>query len=216
MMPEQKPAAPIGPVAPLGGRGKPAPAGRAGTTAAAAKPQPTGRGNADGTHVPGLLKQDQPVTVTSNRLTYDGDAGHADLQRQRAAVAVATHRFVATPSSSTTRSGNLEAQGTVRTEMMLDDVDAAGKRTQTRTIGEGDAFVYDDAKRLATYTGKAHMIGAEGDLTAEKLELFLKPDTNELERVGGLRRQRQRDRQGERTHRHRRPTDLHREGPKRT
>ena len=37
--------------------------------------------------------------------------------------------------------------------------------------------MYDDAKRLATYTGKAHLIGAEGDLTAEKLELFLEPRT---------------------------------------
>ncbi len=184
MMPEQKPATPIGPVAPLGGRGKPAPAGRAGTTAAAAKPQPTGRGNADGAHVPGLLKQDQPVTVTSNRLTYDGDAGHAiysgSARLWQSDTSVRGDTVVVDD-----KSGNLEAQGTVRTEMMLDDVDAAGKRTQTRTIGEGDAFVYDDAKRLATYTGKAHMIGAEGDLTGEKIELYMKPDTNELERVEG-------------------------------
>ena len=45
--------------------------------------------------------------------------------------------------------------------------------------------MYDDAKRLATYTGKAHMIGAEGDRHGEKLELYLKPDTNELERAEG-------------------------------
>ena len=28
-------------------------------------------------HLPSLLKQDQPVTVTSNRLEYDGAVGHA-------------------------------------------------------------------------------------------------------------------------------------------
>ena len=184
MMPEQKPATPIGPVAPLGGRGKPAPAGRAGTTAAAAKPQPTGRGNADGAHVPGLLKQDQPVTVTSNRLTYDGDAGHAIYSGsarlwQVGHIGSWRHRR----RRRQVRQPRGAGHGSHR--------DDAGRRrcrreaTQTRTIGEGDAFVYDDAKRLATYTGKAHMIGAEGDLTGEKIELYMKPDTNELERVEG-------------------------------
>ena len=45
--------------------------------------------------------------------------------------------------------------------------------------------MYDEARRLATYTGKAHLIGPEGDVTAEKLELFLVKDANELERAEG-------------------------------
>jgi lipopolysaccharide export system protein LptA len=45
--------------------------------------------------------------------------------------------------------------------------------------------VYDDAKRVATYTGNAHLIGSEGDVTAEKLELFLVSGANELERAEG-------------------------------
>jgi lipopolysaccharide transport protein LptA len=184
MMPEQKPAPAIAPVAPIGARGKPAPAGRAGTTAAAAKPQPAGRGNADATHVPGLLKQDQPVTVTSNRLTYDGDVGHA-VYSGNARLWQGDTTVRGDTVTVDDKTGNLEAQGSAHTEMMLDDVDPAGKRTATRTTGDGDAFVYDDAKRLATYTGKAHMIGAEGDLTGEKIELYMKPDSNELERVEG-------------------------------
>ena len=43
----------------------------------------------------------------------------------------------------------------------------------------------DDAKRLATYTTKAHLISSLGNVTAEKLELFLAKDTNELERSEG-------------------------------
>ena len=184
MMPEPKPAAGALPsVAPLGVRGKP-PAGKPAASAAAARPQPAGRGNAEASRVPGLLKQDQPVTVTSNRLTYDGEAGHAvytgNARLWQAETSVRGDTVVVDD-----KSGNLEAQGSVRTEMTLDDVDAAGARTQTRTTGEGDAFVYDDAKRLATYTGKAHMVGAEGDLTGEKIELFMKPNANELERVEG-------------------------------
>ncbi len=37
--------------------------------------------------------------------------------------------------------------------MMLDDVDPkTNQRTSTETIGTSEHFVYDDAKRLATYT----------------------------------------------------------------
>ena len=70
--------------------------------------------------------------------------------------------------------------------MTLEEVDPKTKeRKATRSIGESDAFFYDDAKRLATYTGKAHLVGAEGDVTAEKLELFLLASANELERAEG-------------------------------
>ncbi|MEN3339601.1 MAG: hypothetical protein V7647_3277 [Acidobacteriota bacterium] len=183
MMPEAKPAPGALPaVAPIGARGK-TPAAKPVTSAAAGSPQP-GAGGAEASRVPGLLKQDQPVTVTSNRLTYDGDAGHAvysgNARLWQSDTSVRGDTVIVDD-----KSGNLEAQGNVRTEMMLDDVDAAGKRTQIRTIGEGNAFIYDDAKRLATYTGKAHMVGAEGDLTGEKIELFLKANANELERVEG-------------------------------
>lgn len=70
--------------------------------------------------------------------------------------------------------------------MMLDEVDAkTGARKETRTVGEADNFVYDDAKRVATYTGTARIVGPEGDLTGEKIELFLEADANALERVEG-------------------------------
>ncbi len=70
--------------------------------------------------------------------------------------------------------------------MMMDDVDPkTNVRKSSKSTAESETFLYDDAKRLATYTGKAHLIGTEGDVTAEKLELYLLKDTNELERVEG-------------------------------
>ena len=84
------------------------------------------------------------------------------------------------------KTGNLEATGAVQTEMTLDHVDQkTGARTPTPTKGSAELFVYDDAKRLATYTDKAHIVGPNGDVSAEKLELFLKPAANELERAEG-------------------------------
>jgi lipopolysaccharide transport protein LptA len=181
MLPQPKtPAAGTAPGAPAGQRGAPAK-----PAAAAAKPQPAGKADPDATHLPGLLKQDQPVTVTSNRLAYDGAVGYATYSGNsrlwQGDTSVRGDTIVVDD-----KSGNLEAHTNTRTEMMLDEVDEkTGVRTQTRSIGEGNDFVYDDAKRLATYTGSAHMIGPEGDVTGEKIELFLKPDSNELERVEG-------------------------------
>jgi lipopolysaccharide transport protein LptA len=137
------------------------------------------------THVPALLKQDQPVTVTSNRLEYDGSEGHA--------VYIGNSRLWQgdTKINGDTivvddKTGNLEAKTSVHTEMMLDEVDQkTGARKSNKSTGESENFLYDDAKRLATYTTKAHLISAEGDLTAEKLELFLAKDSNELERAEG-------------------------------
>jgi len=149
-------------------------------------PKPATSAQSDSqTHVPALLKQDQPVTVTSNRLDYDGSEGHA--------VYIGNSRLWQgdTKINGDTivvddKTGNLEARTKVHTEMMLDEVDQkTGARKSTKSTGESDAFVYDDAKRLATYTTNAHLISPEGNITAEKLELFLAKDSNELERAEG-------------------------------
>ena len=145
---------------------------------------PANRSGSD-THVPSLLQQDQPVTVTSNRLDYDGLAGRA--------VYVGNSRLwqgVTKVNADTIvvddKTGNLEARVNVHTEMMMDDVDPkTNVRKSTKSTGESETFLYDDAKRLATYTTKAHLIGSQGDVAAEKLELFMKKDVNELERVEG-------------------------------
>ena len=41
------------------------------------------------------------------------------------------------------------------------------------TLGKAQDFKYEEATRRATYTGSAHLSGPQGDLTAEKIELYL-------------------------------------------
>jgi lipopolysaccharide export system protein LptA len=171
--------------------------GQAGANAGAERGQPAARGSAgrasanpatggtSQTHVPSLLQQDQPVTVTSNRLEYDGLAGHAvysgNSRLWQAATKVNGDTIVVDD-----KTGNLEARINVHTEMMMEDVDPkTNVRKTTNSTGESEAFVYDDDKRLATYTGKAHLIGSQGDVAAEKLELFLMKDSNQLDRLEG-------------------------------
>ncbi len=44
-------------------------------------------------------------------------------------------------------------------------------------------FVYQEAERRATYTGDAYLNGPQGELRSPKIELYLKPSGDEVERV---------------------------------
>jgi lipopolysaccharide export system protein LptA len=135
--------------------------------------------------VPSLLKNDQPVTVTSNRLEYDGEAEHA-VYSGSARLWQGETKINGDTIIVDDKTGNLEARTNVHTDMLLDDVDPkTNAKKPTRSVGDADSFVYDDARRLATYTGHAHFVGSEGDVTAEKLELFLLKDSNELDHAEG-------------------------------
>ena len=150
-----------------------------------------GRGAANGkdqTRVPAMLKQDQPVFVTSNRLEYDGVAeatynGNALLWQDKSKSRIAAETIVMND-----RSGNLTARGDVRTTMMIEDEDAKTKaRTLTETRATADTLVYDDAKRLATYTATgttlAKLTNPEGDINGKVIDLYLREGGSELDRV---------------------------------
>src|SRR5204862_3227529 len=72
-------------------------------------------------HVPSLLQQDQPVTVTSNRLEYDGSVGHAvyigNARLWQGATKINGDTIIVDD-----KTGNLEARVNVHTEMMMDEV----------------------------------------------------------------------------------------------
>ena len=122
-----------------------------------------------------MLTQDQPVNVTSNRLVYKGRpaptyTGNAMLWQEQDDRSRG-HDPV------DDKTGNLD-----RVRQRDDCVHVRGNRREDRgkprrqTTGKADTFVYDDAKRLATYTGKAHINGPQGNVTGDKIELFLKPE----------------------------------------
>ena len=133
--------------------------------------------------MPSLMKQDQPVNVTARQLDYDGDAG------------VATYTGTARLWQDQTqiqgdtivlddRSGNLTARGHVSSVMFFDQTDTKTKKKKpVQTTASAEELVYLDAKRLATYTSgpntKAHLVGTEGDITAEQIQLFLKESGGE-------------------------------------
>jgi LPS export ABC transporter protein LptC/lipopolysaccharide transport protein LptA len=145
-----------------------------------------GRGG-DTTHFPSMLKQDENVTITSNRLEYDSASSRARYVGA-ARLSQGTTEIKGDTIDIDDKSGNLSARVGVRTRMKLEDVDPkTNQHVLTDTNGTGDSFVYDDAKRLAVYTGtptaQARLVGAQGDVTGDRIELYLKEDTSELDRL---------------------------------
>ena len=165
------------PAAPAAGAAGGAPGGRG--IAPVAQP-------ASQTHVPAMLKQDKPINVMSNRLEYDGVSeatytGNALLVQDKSRIAAETIVM-------NDRSGNLTAQVKVRSTMMFEDEDPKTKvRKLTETVATADNLVYDDAKRLATYTATgpapATLKTAQGDMRGNRIDLYLKESGSEIERA---------------------------------
>lgn len=152
------------------------------------KPSTTAAGtNPEASRLPSMLKQDQPVTVTSNKLQYDGGASTATYEGN-ARLWQNDTRVEADTIVVDDRTGNLTARGNVRTVMFFADADPKTKqRTLAKTTGRADVLVYEDARRLAVYTTngatKANVLGPQGDVTGDRIELYLKSEVNELERA---------------------------------
>ena len=110
------------------------------------------------TQMPSMLKQDEPVNVTSNRLDYDG-AARRDLHRQRTLWQGndTTIKGDTIAARRQDRQPDRRRQGAHRHVFVVEDADAKTQATKRpcRRPARPTTFVYDDAKRLATYTGKA-------------------------------------------------------------
>ena len=145
--------------------------------------KPSGRGQPS--KVPSVLKQNEPVNVTSNRLQYQGTASKAvysgDVQLWQEAADTTIKGDTLTLDDKT---GNLEVNGNASTRYVLEETDEkTGEKKRTPTLGQSKTFVFDDARRVGTYTGNAQLDGAHGNLTADKIEIFLKPNGNEVDRL---------------------------------
>jgi lipopolysaccharide export system protein LptA len=137
----------------------------------------------DAARLPTMLEDDEPVFVTANRLSYDGGAEQATYTGNARLWQKET-RIQADVIELDEKGGNLAARTKVRTTMPITEVDPKTKvRTVTPADGQAELFVYDDGKRMATYTTAARLVGAQGDLRADRIELFLALGSNDLERL---------------------------------
>ena len=136
----------------------------------------------EGAKMPSMLKQDQPVTVLANTLDYDGAASRS-VYKGEARLFQGDTSIKAAEIVLDDKNGDLTATGPVTTTTTLTQTDKDGKKDRARSIGTAKDFKYEDATRRLTYTGEAHMTGPQGDMDAARIELYLKPSGDELERA---------------------------------
>jgi LPS export ABC transporter protein LptC len=164
--------------------------------------QPAGETGSD-VKMPAMLKQDQPVQVFADKLDYDGTTSKATYTGG-ARLFQGDTSIKAQTIGIDNKAGNLNASGGVTTTTILetkpdenakDDKKAGGgapagdakaakdPKDRKPSIATARDLKYEDAERHLIYTGNAHMAGPEGDMTASRIELFLKPSGDELERA---------------------------------
>ena len=134
--------------------------------------------------LPSVLKADETVFVTSNRLEYNSAASIA-VYRGKATLWQGSDTSIRAETITVDdKNGNLKAAEKVQTKMMVQHEDSTTKqRKQVEQNGSSEEFEYKDATRQAVYTKSARVTGAEGDIQAERIVLFLKEKANELERA---------------------------------
>ena len=137
------------------------------------------------TKIPSMLKSDQDVTVTAGGLDYDGTVSKAtysgDARLYQGETTIKAETIVIDD-----RNGDLAASGaekTVATSMVREQLDKNHKTERVPSTATAKNLKYEDATRRLTYDGDAHVIGPAGDMTAARIELYLKPSGDEIERV---------------------------------
>jgi lipopolysaccharide export system protein LptA len=132
---------------------------------------------------PGMLRENQPVNVTAKHLVYDDATdkavytGEARLWQGETAIQADTITI------DDTR-GDLVAHGKVRSTLRLSQTNPkTGASEPSTTVITSDHMVYQDTDRRATYTGTPRLNGPEGDLRAEKIELYLDETGSALEKL---------------------------------
>jgi len=165
-----------------------------GTVRSELKPPPKPKpGETTDAKMPSMLKQDQSVLVVAENLDYDGTASTATYTGSARLVQGDTS-IKGDSIGIDNKGGNLTASGSVTTATVLkqsgraakdpkDTRDTKDAEARMPSIASAKELKYEDAERRLIYTGDAHMNGPNGDMTAARIELFLKPSGDELERA---------------------------------
>lgn len=145
--------------------------------------QPTrGSGGKDRVVMPSMLDDDQAVNVSAERLDYSGKEQRA-VYKGRSWLWQGDTSVKADTITVDDRRGDMLASGSVATTGVFEQSGTAGQPERVRTITTSKDFSYTEDVRRATYTGDAHMNGIQGDVKAEKIELFLTPSGDAVERA---------------------------------
>ena len=133
----------------------------------------------------GLMRQDAPAYATADLLNYDSAASLA-VYKGNAQVWQGETTIKGDTIVVDDQKGDLSASGRVVSKMVLDRVNPTTKaKEQVRSVATAREMVYEDRVRRATYTGDARLNGSEGDLAADRIEVYLVEGGGQMDRLEG-------------------------------
>ncbi len=132
---------------------------------------------------PGMLRGDQTVYITGQQLAYEGEVGRAvytgNARLWQGETAVQGDTIELDEAL-----GDLTATGSARSSLMFEEMNEETQTIeQVASIASATAMHYEDAFRRITYDTSAHVTGPQGDLTADKVEMYLGETSSALERA---------------------------------
>lgn len=155
----------------------------AGSVKSTLQPAKQNDGAKDAAKLPTMLKQDQPATVLADNLSYDGGASLATYTGKARLFQVDTTIKGDTITIDEKR-GDLTASGhAMSTTIREQESNDPSRKERVQSTGSAADLTYEDGPRRLTYTGGAHLVGPEGDISAAKIELYLKPSGDDVERA---------------------------------
>ena len=167
------------------------------------RPKPSGTNGGRDRALPGMLDDDEPVYVTATRLQYDGAKGLAtytgSARLWQGDTTIQGHTIVLDETS-----GNLGAAvdpaakppGLVRSAFVLDDRhETTGAVRQVPSTAAGKTLKYEEEHRRATYTTEARVTGPQGDVQADRIEMYFVEGGGSLDRAEAYEGVRMKDEQ---------------------
>lgn len=136
---------------------------------------------------PGLMRDKEPVNGLSRELTYTGGdqssvefVGAANVwQGEKQDTQVKADKVTIDG-----KTGDLIAQGSVVSQMMVQDTNPTKKVKEiSRATATAGQMQYEDALRKVTYTTKAQLVGPQGHLTGDTIVLTLGENGQDVERL---------------------------------
>ncbi|HSK10757.1 MAG TPA: LptA/OstA family protein, partial [Vicinamibacterales bacterium] len=140
-------------------------------------------GDREGGRLPSMMKQDEPVFGTSDALAYEEGGGRL-VYTGRSQLWQGDTSIKGDRIELDDRNGDLSASGQVISTMSLEQVDDRTKKPEkVRSVATADDLVYEEARRRALYSGNARLNGPQGDLAADRIEIYLREGGSQVERL---------------------------------
>jgi lipopolysaccharide transport protein LptA len=131
---------------------------------------------------PGLLKEQEPVNVMSDSLTYE-EAARVGVYKGKTRLWQGDTVIQSETLTLDETKGDLTANGQVLTTLMIVRASSQTDATQPPTIARAGSFVYADQDRRAHYETAAQLNGEQGNVHADAITLFLAKEENSLDRL---------------------------------